>query len=730
MSDPLPTPLLGEIELYDSLQPGLKDATYQLELHQNLGAPEAEVPALSQQFTVAGPRFAVDPADIHTTFPPNGAMGKFAEVLAHVVFTKRVLPWERGIPELADKVPWMALLVFADGELQGPKEAGNYAHTVKVSELIATATGVRKPKLLDVTPAQAAMSCQTITIPAELFAQVVPTAAELALLAHVRNINTEHKPLLGVKEDGAFSVVVASRFPAPGSATLAAKNIAHLVSLEGFGDLLGGNAPVAPTQGSVELVSLASWTFSTLSDPAQTFSGLATNLSREQSGAERSAESLLLKLEVPPPADSSQPGAAAQTRLSEGYAALGYHARSGEDAFAWFRGPLTPTLPGSVPRATPFASAEQAMVFDPHSGVFDHSLAAAWQIGRSLALADGTFATLMMRVRRRANQALEQRLHSPIGHVQGQLAGVLAGGLAELVREASQAGSGPHAVQRRNAPRSRTAETLRAALAQAPLSTPAEDPDVEAIVDWLAVLRLLYPVPFTHLVPDARMLPGESLRFFYLDTNWLAAMTDGALSVGVATSREAAVQQALTVEWEQHAEAAAVAYRAKQLNQTPPVQATGPSSGMLIRSALISGWPGLTVQASAGGQPLALLRSDKLAPNVLLVLFNGVPDTVTLGEPQEGLEFGVDDTGQIVLRQLTAPLGTEISKLKIYDPQVPGTSLSTLRAGGHRVLNLDAGAKEDLLGLIAKGISTDRSQLGPADLAVQMMKAPEQVTFS
>lgn len=730
MSDALPTPLPGQIELYDSLQPGLKDATYQLDLHQNLDAPEAEVPALSQQFTVAGPRFTVDPADIHTTFPPNGAMGRFAEVLAHVVFTKRVLPWERGIPELADKVPWMALLVFAEGELQGPREAGNYAHTVKVSDLVEPLAGVRKPKLLDVTPAQAATSCQAITIPAELFAQLVPTAAELALLAHVRNINTAQKPLLGVKEDGAFSVVVANRFPAPGSSMLAAKNIAHLVSLEGFGDLLGGSAPVAPAQASVELVSLASWTFSTLSDPAQTFSGLATNLSRDENGAERSAESLLLKLEVPPPADNSDPGAAAQTRLAEGYVALGYHARSGEDAFAWFRGPLTPTLPGPVPRATPFASADQAMVFDLHSGVFDHSLAAAWQIGRSLALADGTFATSVMRARRHANQALERRLDSPAGHVHGQLAGALAGGLAELVREASRAGSWPHAAAGAGAQRSRTAESLRAALAQAPLSVPAGDPDTEAIVAWLAVLRLLYPVPFTHLVPDARMLPGESLRFFYLDANWLAAMTDGALSVGVATSREAAVQQALTVEWEQQAEAAAVAYRASQLNQTPPTKAAGPSSGMLIRSALISGWPGLTVQASAGGQPLALLRSDKLAPDVLLVLFNGVPDTVTLGEPQEGLEFGVDDTGQIVLRQLTAPLGAEISKRKIYEPQAPGTPLSTLRAGGHRVLNLDSGAAEDLIGLIAKGIPIERSKLGAADLAVQMMKAPEQVTFS
>ena len=51
-------------------------------------------------------------------------------------------------------------------------------------------------------------------------------------------------------------------------------------------------------------------------------------------------------------------------------------------------------------------------------------------------------------------------------------------------------------------------------------SIPAE------VIDWLARLRLLHGVPFAYLVPDADLLPPESVRFFYLDRDW----TDAARS--------------------------------------------------------------------------------------------------------------------------------------------------------------------------------------------------------
>ena len=49
---------------------------------------------------------------------------------------------------------------------------------------------------------------------------------------------------------------------------------------------------------------------------------------------------------------------------------------------------------------------------------------------------------------------------------------------------------------------------------------------------------LLRPVPFSHLVPDLRMLPTELIRFFYVDQGWIDAAVAGALSLAVHGSAE------------------------------------------------------------------------------------------------------------------------------------------------------------------------------------------------
>ena len=47
---------------------------------------------------------------------------------------------------------------------------------------------------------------------------------------------------------------------------------------------------------------------------------------------------------------------------------------------------------------------------------------------------------------------------------------------------------------------------------------------------------LLYGVPFHYLVPDERMMPPESIRFFHVDPGWIATLIQGATSVGRAAS--------------------------------------------------------------------------------------------------------------------------------------------------------------------------------------------------
>ena len=83
-----------------------------------------------------------------------------------------------------------------------------------------------------------------------------------------------------------------------------------------------------------------------------------------------------------------------------------------------------------------------------------------------------------------------------------------------------------------------------------------------------------------------------------------------------------------------------------------------------MRSKLVSGWPGLHVRAyhTDRGQDaeiipesdpdrLKVLRMERLAPAVLLVLFDGVPAVVHVEEPRQGIQFGA-------LRPEAEPLST------------------------------------------------------------------------
>lgn len=730
---PLPP---GVIQFFDNVEPGLKDATYRIDVTQAVSAPDARVAPVSQTFVVQGPRFTIDPSDVHTVFPPNGATGQFAEVLPHIVLNKRLLAWERDVPGLSTDAPWVALLVFQEEELVRD-DKGLTLQTLSVKELLAPVTNLRKPKITQVSGQEQTSTCQAITFDSPLFARVLAAARELPYLTHARQVNTGGMPMFGHKDEGWFSVVVANRFPKSGT-PVAARSIAHLVSLEGFSDLLTGNAPQAPTEAQVQMVSLANWTFSTLPDPAQTFSGLAQNLAYDGT-ALRPADALRLRL--PRPADVTAP-VAVQQRLDDGFVALGWHAPSGEDGFAWYRGPLTPVAI-APPADTSFASADAAMIYDAATGVFDHRLATAWQAGRALALANEPVATALLRLRLDAHAVVEAHAAPTSADVHAQLAALFSGGAIHGLATASASGHlAAHTPERSmpmlQAPVFSLRTLVLTATVQMKIAAVADgSPDASTVTAWLGQQLLLQDVSFVHLVPDARMLPTESIRFFYLDPVWLDAMMDGVLSIGMTTSRDVAVQGALLAPLKQAAWHAAQALRAKQTGDPIPPPPTGPMAGFLLRSALASGWPGLRVTGTIGtaATPVPLLRLAHVGPGVLLALFNGVPDTVTLAAPQEGLEFGVDDTGDIEVRTLDHGKVTEGARLTIYRPKTPDAASPAMRAGGDRVLNIAGGPANatppaDLLGLLAQALEIARDDLHPAQFAVQMIKGPEQIRFS
>lgn len=742
-SAPIPS---GDIQFYDNYKPALPvgEAPYTLTATQTLASTGGEALAqtitATQKFWISAPRFALDPAEIQSLFPPANSSGFYDLKLANIVLKERSFPWERMVGA-SPNTPWVALLVFAEDEIILPGATTGHTNPTRtascaVSEFINSSdpTILNLGSILSAQPGDPA-TCQTIKISTATFDTIVPRIDDLPWLAHVRQVNTDNKTTAQAIGNGWFSVVIANRFPAEPSGGVG-RYIAHLVSLEGYADYLTDTPPTWP-EGvtSARLASLASWTFQSRADGLD-FKALMSNLTGAPGGAD-------LRLRLPGPATAppaGTPAADAANALGQGYTALPYETRVGDETFAWYHGPLVPYPVNEVPITGPFTSASAATAYDPASGTFDLSYAACWEVGRMLALRDRAYAT----AQQRSNAALtttinllRERARWQAGaphatllkpqRVSRSLGGALRV-LASSIPQPGQPVAAPPPPRPPAPPAPPPFEALSAAFADPALAdtigaqiaaAPPQSP-TDSVVDWLAKLRLLEPVPFVHLVPDARMLPAESIRFFYVDSNALDALSDGAQSIGVGTSRDAAQVQLARPAMREAVIARASARRATLLGQaTAAVLPTDPFAGFLLRSAAVSGWPGLEVKAwsdMAGTQEILPLRCDHLASDVLLVLYPQLPVRIDVEEPKEGLAFGVEDEWAVDLRYVSgANVGVQI-------PKVSATLDPSYRPGG--VLQVDKWQA-----YLATLFPNDTAIWGPAAFALQMVSAPEQMIF-
>ena len=67
----------------------------------------------------------------------------------------------------------------------------------------------------------------------------------------------------------------------------------------------------------------------------------------------------------------------------------------------------------------------------------------------------------------------------------------------------------------------------------------------KAVKDWFVGLGTLNDVPYNYLVPDKRELPQPSIRFFSIDSAWMAYLVDGAFSIGRVVSNKPALDASL-----------------------------------------------------------------------------------------------------------------------------------------------------------------------------------------
>lgn len=636
-----------QVSFVQSDVPPLRTGTYALTVTETVPKQTPGSFPAAATFVVQGERFTIAADEIVSVFPPALANGEFAGALPHVVFSRRTLPWERSLrnhDKAVAEYPWLAILVFDDATAPTPTKVTAKELVPANTPITANECGKLPANILSYGAATLVPMgygetpddhCLVIDIPVDMFSQIAPAESDVQYLAHIRHVTTSGggKPAA----DQQSAVVVGNRIPQLGTPCRAV-----LVSLENMADYLPAEDGTPSTKipagtDHVRLLAYTSWTF-TANDLEQNLLNLLENLNTVPA---RSPDTVRLPIVGDAPkadrvkqAAANQAAAAkgtgtlspddatviVQNALAMGYVPLNHHLRHGGNTVSWYRGPLAP-YPVATTITVPIGGPDAASRYDPQAGLFDVSYGAAWQLGQLLALQNSGISTAIYNwrqtVRRDQAAAAEQQLLLELFAGEPVLESVLATRQARLSDD----------------------------------DVPPLPPDV---IGWFQGLARLEGVPFNYLVPDERMLPPESLRFFYLDGNWVDALVDGAFSIGRATTGEG---KHATLE--QAARGAVEAGRA--------TGGSGACTGVLLRSQAVAGWPNLRVDAysdSAGKAPVKALRHVNLARDTLLCLFDDVVAMLQIEEPPEQLHMGVEGSG-----------GTYWTTLRTVDPPDPGQQL-------------------------------------------------------
>jgi hypothetical protein len=710
-----------QVTFYDHLMPRATAGVYTLRAEQHLSKDGSDIttmdplPIVDQKYEIRAVRFFVDDSSVHAYYPAEGAHGDYSRTLPHITLNRSILPWERQLLGRAEvRSPWLALLVFGAGELGEDPDGRGVTTTRTVAELCDPGDPKVLGPDLDVPVDIQTTRCQTIDVAAELFTSVVPREEELRYLAHVRDVG----PLQKLRDEeeilteGQYAVLAANRFPrTPGAYAV------HLVSLEGFLDRLGpGQLPADISV--VRLCALRSWSFTSDPDGQLNAAKLLEGLAEP---GRTDPENLALRL-APAASGSTTPGEAekhARQRLWLGYVPVTYRVLSGELTYGWYRGPFTPITAQSVPAVGgPHTTADHALIYDAEHGVFDVSYAAAWTLGRALALSDPQYTEELTRVRREvANLAVglmtlgadpARADLDPDAAAGNALHEVAAEGFGHSLIEAlaqSQVSDEIPSTRRSRLAREdarallhqeRQLTVLRTAVARRTATAPT----------WLDTLALMHLVPFRYLVPHPAMLPPESLRLFRIDPGWIDALLAGARDLGVHSSLDVQAD-------------AAVRHGIDQARS-----ATLPVAGILVYSQLVRAWPVFDLIARLDGNQVSELRRDRLAPNLLLCLFDNVPDEIAIREPRQGIHFGIDTGDVISLRDLPPGDHLGFSRERQFPKKGTGTVFSRylrpVSEGTPDVLNL-----RETDGLVVDLASEfDLSDLSPGQFALELINAP------
>lgn len=712
----------GQIQFIQSHQTALEPGQYKVSVKQTVKvAKDNDAFSSDLTFVVQGNRFALPQPDIHAVFPPAGSSGDHSHILPHIALKSSTLPWERLAQPDNQKTPWLALLLIHEGEpllrtiqkgtilatplydsqnieltpdqkdqlwqhllsarigwiqaiddeamilepsrRQSDQFTGDFAgletqveailaqsektKLIPLSKLQQSSTGPIKWPGVDLEISQKVDdNVAVIDVPKKLLSELLPTAEDLEYLAHVRQVTGD------AESTEPLSVVISNRLPKPDGISTA-----YLVSLENRYANGKFDDQNATDDEYIRLVTLKSWSFA-CTNPEQNFAGLLKNLSKDT-------------LRLPTQDNPTQNNSEVAPYLAKGYRAFPHYLRQGGKTFSWYHSPL---LPGENPTSLHLSqlairNADQLIAYNPNTGLFDISYAAAWQLGQLLALQDKQFATRLFNWKR-AN--------------------------AQKLAKDNQQALYPH------------------------LFSESENTSVDLelpgdIKPWFERLGLLQGVPFNYLVPDEQMLPTESIRFFSLDWFWVESLLDGAFSIGRVQDADVQQDRDHNPLAGEPKRISGCLIRSDVVMGWPDLQIEGSAASIVGDSPMTE------------TQKLTILRRDRLSEDVFICLFDGVIGTVDISLKPEGLNFGVnhDEIGN-VWRELRTLEGLEQSDWNIHlipaeDQQLPMINQKSVI----NITNLANGMKTKLE---EQAQSVD--DFTAAQFSLQMIQGIEKVRFS
>lgn len=465
-------PNIGQFVLHSMANPPLKAGDYALQGRVDMAA--GAVAPYDAHLRVTSPRFSLPPDQLLSTFPPANSEGAYENRLPQVVLKRRTLPWERAAAPEKDGVPWLALVVIAEGE-------GALSGDLPIAQCVSPGVTLSGPN--DVATGICLTVNQTVVD------KVFPTEADLPLLCHVREVDIRDTELANGDDDGFLAVIMANRLPQfDRTNDQPVRYLACLVNLEGQLSILpkpkppvldflaterifdvrdfvpgpittdpdrftmgGALAPVpsqrkvaqpttpggtgnrrstewATTTALIERTALAA---SPADAPALVRDGMLQGFRFDLRLTERTYrfpvlahwsftvsgtggfEPLMRNLDVgllgtapapppvvpgaPPPPPAPRP---APEFTATGHVGLPHLTRRGERMRAWFRGPLAthPTLRDELlpDKPLPFAHTSDQLRRVVPDGREDLSLAAAFEVGRLLALSQPSVVRALM----------------------------------------------------------------------------------------------------------------------------------------------------------------------------------------------------------------------------------------------------------------------------------------------------------------------------------------------